>query len=86
MYKYVVSDGQRAGYVEIKDDTLTFNLPGKAFETRMSYVQNIEKLHEIGLNKCTAKLTYYSLMAELRTVEFIIAIHELAALKKVVGK
>ncbi len=85
MPKYSIMNDGKMGYIDVTGDKLIYSLE-KTFDTRTNYVQNIEKIKDIGLNKCTAKLTYYSLMAELRTVEFIIAAHELAALKKTVGK
>ncbi len=85
MARYVISDGERSGYIDVNNDKLTYSFD-KIFDTRTSYVQSIEKLQDLGLNKCKAKLTYYSLMAELRTVEFIISNNELLALKKTLGK
>ncbi len=83
--RYTITDGTNTGYIEVTSDKLIYSLD-KAFDTRISYVQSIEKVQEMGLNKVKAKLTYYSLMAELRAVEFIISANELLALKKTVGK
>ena len=85
MPKYNISNGQNSGYIEVTGDKLTYSLE-KMFDTRTNYVQSIEKLQELGLNKCKARLTYYSLMADLRTAEFIINNNELLGLKKTLGK
>ena len=83
--QYHISNGEQTGYIEVTGDKLVCSL-GKTVETKTSYVQSIEKLEELGLNKCRAKITYYSLMADTRTLEFIISNNELAGLKKTVGK
>ena len=85
MPRYVITNGEKTGYIDLTPDKLIYSLD-KTFDTRPNYVQSVEKLAEIGLNKCHAKLTYYSLMAELRSIEFIISNHELNALKKTLGK
>ncbi|MFH0713333.1 MAG: hypothetical protein V1722_02245 [Candidatus Micrarchaeota archaeon] len=85
MPKYGITDGSSLGYIEVIGDKLVFSL-GKTFDTRVSYIQSIEKTQDLSLNKCKAKLTYYSLMAELRAVEFIINQNDLAGLKKTTGK
>ena len=85
MPKYNISNGQNSGYIEVTGDKLTYSLE-KMFDTRTNYVQSIEKLQELGLNICKARLTYYSLMADLRTAEFIINNNELLGLKKTLGK
>lgn len=85
MTKYNISDGENLGYVEVSGDKLTYSL-GKMFDTRTNYVQSVEKLQDLGLNKVKAKLTYYSLMADLRTVEFIMNANDLQGLKKTLGK
>ncbi|MFH1247184.1 MAG: hypothetical protein V1644_02270 [Candidatus Micrarchaeota archaeon] len=85
MVKYGISDGEKMGYIDVTGDKLTFSL-GKTLETRTNYVQAIEKTQELGLSKVKAKLTYYSLMADLRTVEFIINANDLLGLKRTLGK
>jgi hypothetical protein len=85
MAKYGISDGATFGNIEVNGDKLTYSL-GKTFDTRTNYVQSVEKLEDLGLAKAKAKLTYYSLMADLRTVEFIINNNDLQGLKKTLGK
>lgn len=85
MAKYGISNGETLGYIDITGDKLTYSLE-KTFDTRTNYVQSVEKLQDLGLNKVRAKLTYYSLMADLRTVEFIINANDLLGLKKTLGK
>ena len=85
MTKYGISDGSTLGYIEVTGDKLTYSLE-KTFDTRTNYVQSVEKLQDLGLSKVKAKLTYYSLMADLRIVEFIINANDLLGLKKTLGK
>ena len=85
MPRYTISDGEKLGTIEVAGDKLTYSLD-KTFDTRTNYVQSVEKLQDLGLTKVRAKLTYYSLMADLRTVEFIINANDLLGLKKTLGK
>ena len=85
MPKYSIMNEEKMGYIDVTNDKLVYSL-NKTFDTKTNYVQAVEKMQELGLNKCRAKLTYYSLMAELRSVEFIISNNELVGLKKTLGK
>ncbi len=85
MYKYQISDGSGFGAIEVTDDLLRYSL-NKTFETRLTYVQSIEKTGDKALSKCQAKLTYYNLLGDLQSVEFVINNNDFQGLKKTLGK
>ncbi len=85
MHKYNITDGNKFGIIEINDDKLKYNL-GKTFETKISYIQSVEKLQDMALSKSKVKINYYNLLGDVQNVEFIMAAHDLAGLKKVLEK
>ncbi len=85
MYNYHISNGSGFGSIQVTDDLLRYSMD-KTFETRLTYIQSLEKVEDKALNKCSAKLTYYNLLGDLQSVEFTINNNDFQGLKKAIGK
>ncbi len=83
--RYNIFTQSKTGYIDVDGENVTYSLD-RTFQTKQSYVQSIEKTGDMALSKCSAKMSYYSLMGDLQSVEFIINQNELLGLKKTLGK